>query len=140
MDKVSYIALTHIHIDHGGGTSLLISNLGAKPKVIVHPKGAKHIINPEKLWKAGLAVLKDIAITMGKPEPVPSDLVYSINDNEVIDLGNVKVKAIYTPGHTPHHVCYLVKPEDASTRLYPCGSGSNSNMCSDTSFNMSTLP
>jgi len=110
--NIKYIALTHIHIDHGGGTGLLIKQLNIKPKIIVHPRGVKHVINPEKLWKASLSVLKDVAILMGKPEPLPSELVHGVNDGETIDLGDVRVKVIYTPGHAPHHVCYFIEPDN----------------------------
>ena len=47
-DKLEYIANTHIHIDHAGGSCVLVKHTNAK--VIVHPKGAKHVINPTKLW------------------------------------------------------------------------------------------
>ena len=31
-----------------------------------------------------------------------------LDDGQVLKVGQVKVKAIFTPGHTPEHTCYLV--------------------------------
>ena len=53
--KVDYILLTHIHIDHAGGTGLLLSKF-PDSKVLCHPMGIPHMINPEKLWQGSLAL------------------------------------------------------------------------------------
>jgi len=31
-----------------------------------------------------------------------------VRHDEILELGNVRVRVIHTPGHTPEHVCYLV--------------------------------
>ena len=48
-EDVAYVAVTHIHLDHGGGVGTLLNYL-PKAKVIVHQRGAPHLVNPEKLW------------------------------------------------------------------------------------------
>ena len=50
LETVAYVALSHIHVDHGGGTGALLNNL-PNAKVIIHPRGVPHLINPEKLWQ-----------------------------------------------------------------------------------------
>jgi glyoxylase-like metal-dependent hydrolase (beta-lactamase superfamily II) len=46
--EVSYIVVTHIHLDHAGGAGILIKEM-PYAKVLVHPKGAIHLIDPSKL-------------------------------------------------------------------------------------------
>jgi len=117
--KEILIALTHIHLDHGGAAASLLKTLineeGYEGKILVHPRGLKHVVNPVKLWSSALTVLgSERANAMGKPEPIDPNYVRSIEDGEIIDLGNVKVKSIYTPGHAPHHVAYLVTPSSVA--------------------------
>ncbi len=111
--ELKYIALTHIHLDHGGGAASLVKMVGANTRIIVHPRGVKHIVDPSKLWNAAVKVLgKEVAELQGKPEPISSEYVKGIDDYENINLGEVVVRAIYTPGHAPHHVVYIVYPDN----------------------------
>ncbi len=114
IDKL-YIALTHIHLDHAGASSLLVRKLianGIEAKILVHPRGLRHIVNPEKLWTAALQVLGKSAELQGKPEPIGEEYVVALEDNQIIELGDIKVKAIHTPGHAPHHIAYIVYPDN----------------------------
>ena len=52
---VKYIFLTHIHLDHAGGAGKLIKLL-PNAKIVVHPKGAEHMINPSKLIESSVRV------------------------------------------------------------------------------------
>ena len=103
INDVKYILLTHIHLDHAGGVGKLISYF-PHSKVICHPNGIKHLINPKKLWEGSLKVLGREAEYYGKIEPVPED---RIQFQETIDNGSVRV--VETPGHSPHHQSYLFK-------------------------------
>lgn len=49
VQDVAYIALSHVHLDHGGGAGSLLKFL-PNAKVLVHPRGATHLVNPERLW------------------------------------------------------------------------------------------
>jgi len=111
ISNIRYIALTHIHLDHGGGTWILARELG-NVKVVTHPRGVKHLINPSRLWEASREVLGNLALRLGEPEGVDSEKVISLGDGEVVDLGGVRVRAIHTPGHAPHHIAYFVEPDD----------------------------
>ncbi len=106
-DRVEFIAPTHIHIDHGGGAATLAKALNAK--VIVHPKGAKHVVNPEKLWKASQQVLGSLAETYGKPEPLEEEKVIVAEDGQEFDLGSDTLIAYHAPGHAPHMLVYYLK-------------------------------
>ncbi|MEM3704450.1 MAG: MBL fold metallo-hydrolase [Candidatus Bathyarchaeia archaeon] len=105
-ENVAYVALSHIHLDHGGGVGTLMKHL-PKTKVIVHPRGAQHLINPEKLWVQSKAVLGEITKIYGAPEPVPEERIIPAVDDATIDVGDgVTLKIVETLGHASHHVCY----------------------------------
>jgi len=104
-----YLALTHIHIDHSGAVGDIVKLLPGV-RVLVHPRGAKHLVDPSRLWQASLEVLGDLAKDLGEPKPTPPEAIVPVEDGTVIDLGGLKLLAVYTPGHSPHHVSYLLEP------------------------------
>lgn len=106
-EDVAYVALSHIHLDHGGGAGILLNYL-PKAKLIVHPRGAPHMVNPEKLWNQATQVLgEEVTRIYGKPEPVPQGRIIIAADGMVIDLGDdVKLKVVETLGHASHHLSY----------------------------------
>ncbi len=104
-----YIALTHIHIDHSGAVGDLVKLLPST-RVLTHPRGVKHLIDPSKLWRSSLEVLGDLARDFGEPKPVPSEAIVPVEDSTTIDLGDLRLLAVHTPGHSPHHVSYLLEP------------------------------
>lgn len=108
--KEVYIALTHIHIDHSGVSGELVSLL-PHVKVLVHPRGVRHLVDPSKLWSSSLEVLGDVARLLGEPKPVPQDRIVALEDGAEIYLGGSKLIAVYTPGHAAHHVSYLLQPD-----------------------------
>ncbi len=102
VERLDYILLTHIHIDHAGGTGALLKEFPAA-RVICHPDGVRHMVAPEKLWQGSLQVLGKTAAAYGEIVPVPAK---SIGFAETIGAG--AVRAFLTPGHAPHHCCYLL--------------------------------
>jgi glyoxylase-like metal-dependent hydrolase (beta-lactamase superfamily II) len=106
VEDVAYIALSHVHIDHGGGVGALLKLL-PNAKVIVHSKGAPHLVNPETLWLQAKEVLGNVAEIFGEPEPVPEDRLIVATDSMTFDAGNsVKLKVVETLGHASHHLSY----------------------------------
>lgn len=99
--RLDYILLTHIHIDHAGGTGKLLEHFPAA-RVICHPDGIKHLVNPDKLWQGSLKVLGKMAEAYGEIIPVPADRI-SFSEN----IDNLNLRAILTPGHAQHHLCFL---------------------------------
>ncbi|MHA1916427.1 MAG: MBL fold metallo-hydrolase [Promethearchaeota archaeon] len=102
-NDLDYILLTHPHIDHAGGVGKLLHSF-PKTKVICHPKGIKHLIDPKKLWEGSLKVLGKAAEFYGKIEPVPEDRI-----NFQDEIGHGLIKVIETLGHSSHHQSYLFK-------------------------------
>ncbi|MEM3478337.1 MAG: MBL fold metallo-hydrolase, partial [Archaeoglobaceae archaeon] len=107
VSKLDYIAVTHVHIDHGGGAATIAKKTNAK--ILVHPKGLKHIANPEKLWVASKAVLGELAEIYGKPESIEEEKIIPVEDGQSFELGDDELVAIHAPGHAPHMVAYLLK-------------------------------
>lgn len=108
-EDVTYIAVSHIHLDHGGGAGKLFKFL-PKAKLIVHQRGAPHIANPEKLWTQSQEALGNMAEIYGKPEPVPKERIVATREGMSFDIGNgVTLKVVETPGHASHHLSYYEK-------------------------------
>lgn len=106
-EDVAYVALSHVHLDHGGGVGVLLKSL-PNAKVIVHPRGAPHLLNPEKLWLQSQKVLGHVAEIYGKPEPVPENKLIAATEGMKFDAGNnVWLKVVETLGHAAHNLSYL---------------------------------
>ena len=95
------ILLTHIHIDHAGGTGQLLRSF-PDAKVYCHESGRRHLVRPDRLWKGSRAVLGGVADVYGEPAPVPEENL--IDEAALEERG---VRTVPTPGHAPHHVSFL---------------------------------
>ena len=103
VERLDYILLTHIHIDHAGGSGELLREFPTA-KVICHPDGIRHLVNPVKLWEGTRKVLgPELATAYGEIVPVPEESI--IFEEEI---GNTGVRVFLTPGHAQHHCCYLL--------------------------------
>ena len=102
---VTHVLLTHIHLDHAGASGWL-ANQGAK--IYVHPIGAPHMLNPEKLIASATRIYGERMDTLwGEFLPVPEDQLIIPNDAEAIQIGNLEFLPLNTPGHAEHHYSYL---------------------------------
>jgi glyoxylase-like metal-dependent hydrolase (beta-lactamase superfamily II) len=104
---VTHVLLSHIHLDHAGAAGWL-SRQGAQ--VFVHPNGAPHLLNPEKLIASATRIYGDRMETLwGDFLPVLQDKLTVTKDEEEIVIGDLHVLPLHTPGHAEHHCCYLVE-------------------------------
>src|SRR5512138_442134 len=102
---VTHVLLTHIHLDHAGAAGWL-ARQGAE--VYVHPVGAPHMLNPEKLIASATRIYGDRMESLwGEFLPVSQDQLKVPNDAEPIRIGNMEFIPLNTPGHAEHHYCYL---------------------------------
>ncbi len=103
-EDVSHVFLTHIHLDHAGAAGWL-ANKGAH--VLVHPAGAVHMVHPEKLIASARRIYGDAMERMwGEFLPVPEKQLTAIRDGEEFIVGDVRIKALFTPGHADHHISF----------------------------------
>lgn len=98
VESLDYILLTHIHIDHAGGTGALLAAY-PQAQVICHQEGIRHLVEPEKLWQGTLKVLGSLAESYGEILRVPADRI-SFRE----EVGTCRVWM--TPGHAPHHLSF----------------------------------
>jgi glyoxylase-like metal-dependent hydrolase (beta-lactamase superfamily II) len=121
---IKYVAVTHIHLDHGGGAGTLLKAL-PNAKVIVHPRGAPHLADPKRLWPSSQAVLGPVSAIFGKPEPVPKDRIVPLTEG-TFDLGDgAKLTVTETVGHASHNLSFWesfnrgIFPGDAAGTYLP---------------------
>jgi glyoxylase-like metal-dependent hydrolase (beta-lactamase superfamily II) len=107
-EAVEYVLLTHVHLDHAGGAGELMRHL-PNAKVLVHPRGAAHIIDPAKLIAGTKAVYgeAEFARLYGEIPPIPAERVVTVEDGARFRLGKSDLLFIHTPGHALHHYCIV---------------------------------
>ena len=108
ISEVKRSAMTHLHLDHIGGIGHLVEKY-KEHIVYIHELGIRHLPNPEKLWKAVSDVYTEewLSTNWGEIKPTPIKNIHSLQDKELIDLGNGrKLEAIYGPGHAKHHYTF----------------------------------
>lgn len=106
IESVRYIVPTHVHLDHAGGAGVLMQRY-PNAQLAIHPRGARHMINPDKLIEGSKAVYGEEKFTQfyGKIIPVSADRVLIIEDGEKLYLENRVLEFRHTPGHAEHHFC-----------------------------------
>lgn len=103
---ITDVLLTHIHLDHAGAAGWLAQH-GAR--IHVHPNGANHLINPDKLLASAVRIYGNQMGTLwGAFHPVPESKINILNDNSLITIGELTIQALDVPGHAIHHLAYLV--------------------------------
>jgi glyoxylase-like metal-dependent hydrolase (beta-lactamase superfamily II) len=101
------LLLTHIHLDHAGGTGFLVRRF-PNLRVYVHERGAPHLVDPTRLLRSAGRLYGDRMETLwGEVAPVPEENIVALAGGETVE-GDFRVE--YTPGHASHHVCYLHEP------------------------------
>ncbi len=105
-EQVDYVMPTHVHLDHAGGAGELIRRL-PNATLVMHPRGARHMIDPGKLTKGVIAVYgeENFQRQFGSLIPVPEDRVLIAEDGFSVNLGGRKLVFLDTPGHASHHYC-----------------------------------
>lgn len=101
LGRLDFVLLTHIHLDHGGTTARVLERW-PQARVVCHPRGRAHLVDPSGLWEGSLAVLGDKARAYGEPRPLPAAALAEYAEAEARGI-----RVIETPGHAPHHVCFL---------------------------------
>lgn len=102
---VTDVFVTHIHLDHAGAAGWLAQQ-GAT--IHVHPVGAPHLLDPEKLLSSAKRIYGDLMDELwGEFLPVPSDRLSILEDEQTITIGGVQVTPLDTPGHARHHFVYF---------------------------------
>ena len=101
---VDWLILTHVHLDHAGGAGALMQQL-PNARLVVHPRGARHMIDPSRLWAGATAVYGEAEMerNYGRLLPVPAERVVEAADGHAVDLAGRRLICLDTPGHARHH-------------------------------------
>lgn len=105
-EQVDWLILTHVHLDHAGGAGELMAHL-PRAQLMVHPRGARHMIDPSQLWAGASAVYGEEVMdaTYGRLRPIPAERVTEAPDSHVVSLAGRPLLCLDTPGHARHHIC-----------------------------------
>jgi glyoxylase-like metal-dependent hydrolase (beta-lactamase superfamily II) len=103
---VEYVIVTHVHLDHAGGAGEMMRRL-PKARLVVHPRGARHMVDPSKLWAGASAVYGEEAMARnyGRLVPVDASRVVEAPEGFTLELGGRPLLFLDTPGHARHHFC-----------------------------------
>ena len=114
VNDVRYVILTHVHLDHAGGAGALMRAL-PRAELVVHPRGARHMISPERLIAGSVAVYgaELFAQLYGEIVPVPAARVRVTEDEGRLDFGGRALRFLHTLGHAKHHHCVVDDSEGA---------------------------
>ena len=115
-EQIKYVIPTHVHLDHAGAAGQLMQHLPAA-RLVVHPLGARHLIDPSKLIAGATAVYGEnrFKALYGELLPVPAQRVQEAEDGLVLELGQRRLYCLDTPGHARHHICLY---DDQSQGLF----------------------
>jgi hydroxyacylglutathione hydrolase len=103
--QIDYIILTHIHLDHAGAAGKLMQLL-PQAKLVVHPRGARHMIDPGKLLAGTIAVYGSAATQRmyGELLSVPAQRLIEAQHGQTLSLNGRELLLLDTPGHARHHI------------------------------------
>lgn len=107
-DDVQYVVPTHVHLDHAGGAGAMMRAF-PNARMIIHPRGARHMIDPTRLWQGTIDVYGEerAAQLYGEVVPVPEERIIIAEDNTEIDFQGRNLLFIDTRGHARHHFCVI---------------------------------
>lgn len=110
VSAVDYVILTHIHLDHAGGAGSLMRAF-PKAKLVVHPRGARHMAEPAKLVAGVTAVYgaEYVQRVYGEILPIAADRIIEAPDGLSLSLAGRELLCLDTPGHARHHICIVDK-------------------------------
>jgi len=105
-EDIAYIIVTHIHLDHAGGAGVLVKGM-PQAQVVVHHRGAKHLVSPAKLVTSVIeAQGREAMVGYGEVSLIEPHRVQAIYEDNTIELSDKQVlKFIDAPGHAPHELC-----------------------------------
>lgn len=103
---VEFVIPTHVHLDHAGGAGVLMDAL-PNAKLVIHPYGARHMIDPARLVMGATEVygVEKFRHSFGEIRAVDKQRVIVAEDNVTLELASRPLTFIHTPGHARHHFC-----------------------------------
>jgi len=124
-EELEVLAPTHVHLDHAGGAGCL-AEACPNATVYIHELGARHLVDPTRLWEGTKAAVGDQIEFYTEPEPVPEDRITELTDGDEIDLGDRVLDVHHAPGHASHQAVFYDRETDGvftadAAGLFPPG-------------------
>jgi len=110
-DAVDYVIVSHVHLDHAGGAGAMLDAFqGAK--LVVHPRGVRHMVDPSKLIAGTEAIYgrDEMKRIYGNILPIPEERIAVATDGLVLELAGRPLRVVDSPGHARHHICLFDEP------------------------------
>jgi len=106
--NVDYVILTHVHLDHAGGAGALMQAF-PQAKLVVHPRGARHMADPSKLVAGAAAVYgpSEVRRMYGEILPIDASRIIEAEHGLTLRVGSRELLCLDTPGHARHHICIV---------------------------------
>lgn len=103
--QVDYVILTHVHLDHAGAAGQLMARC-PNARLTVHPRGARHMLDPSRLMAATVAIYGETQTRRiyGEVLPVAAERVVETPDGARLEWQGRQFLFLDTPGHARHHV------------------------------------
>lgn len=107
-ESVDYVILTHVHLDHAGGAGAMMRAF-PNARLVVHPRGARHMADPSKLVAGATAVygVHEVRRLYGDVLPIDAARIIEATHELKIDLAGRELLCLDTPGHARHHICIV---------------------------------
>ncbi|MGE3621416.1 MAG: MBL fold metallo-hydrolase [Acidimicrobiia bacterium] len=103
--ELAGVVVTHIHLDHAGGVGDVAAAFPGAT-VYVHPKGARHLVDPRRLVDSAAMVYGDLLDSLyGRLTPTEAARVVALEDGDEVRISaNRTLTTVDSPGHAKHHL------------------------------------
>jgi len=102
--RIEGIVLTHAHPDHIGGVNQIRAHFGAMPVYKMPWPTDRGLAGPG-------GEVSPIAIA--NPDELADGPLEAIGDGDVLETEGARLRAVFTPGHSPDHLCFVMEEEQS---------------------------
>src|SRR5262249_54286000 len=108
-EAVDYLIVTHVHLDHAGGSSLLMREC-PNARLLAHPRAIPHLVDPSKLVASARQGYGDAEFEKlyGRIDPIEAGRVRAMDDGSRLGWAGAELEFLHTRGHANHHFCILL--------------------------------